>query len=391
MRATLASKRTSSDRPSAIRASAGHGGRLRILALVNSGPADGVRVASLFKELAVRHDFRALHRPVGRRHGAVGRFTRAAIAFAPHLVYVENLGYPCVVAAMAAKATRRSKIIVSTGDAVYAFARSHFHPLKAAALGLLEQAAYRTADAIAVRGSRQHLDMLEQAGYTRVRSIPEGVDTSLFRPTDVQNLRRRLGLERVLTIGVVGSINWNTKRQFCYGRDVLEVVRLLKDRAVAGLVVGGGDGVAVLEGLARDYGIGDRVILTGWIEHLELPSYINLMDVCLSTQSNDLVGQTRITAKLPEYLACGRYVIASDVGGASEFVQQAGCLVESEGLAEPRYLQRVAEHVERLLDDPGLLATGRHGVEVARSHFDYSVLRPRFAKLIDEVLESHLE
>ena len=39
--------------------------------------------------------------------------------------------------------------------------------------------------------------------------------------------------------------------------------------------------------------------------------HLSIMDVCISTQSNDLVGMVRTTGKLPLYLAYGKYVIAN--------------------------------------------------------------------------------
>src|SRR6185437_1985017 len=110
--------------------------------------------------------------------------------------------------------------------------------------------------------------------------------------------------------------------------------------SVAGIIVGTGDGVEVLRALAREYGIEDRIVLTGWIPHQDLPAYINVIDICLSTQTNDLVGTVRLTAKLPQYLACGRYVIASDVGGAREFVQDAGALIPAGETIDVAYLDR---------------------------------------------------
>src|SRR5207248_1271602 len=116
--------------------------------------------------------------------------------------------------------------------------------------------------------------------------------------------------------------------------------------------------------------------------HEDLPEYVNAIDVCLSTQSDDLVGAVRITAKVPEYLACGRYIIASDVGGARDFVGTAGQLIPIDALSGGEYTQRVALHVRELLAHPQLLDKGRNGVEIARQHFDYAVLRPRLSSVL---------
>ena len=49
----------------------------------------------------------------------------------------------------------------------------------------------------------------------------------------------------------------------------------------------------------------------------ELPALLAACDICLSTQTNDVPGNVRTTGKLPLYLACGRYILASNVGEAA--------------------------------------------------------------------------
>ncbi|HVZ23537.1 MAG TPA: glycosyltransferase [Vicinamibacterales bacterium] len=359
---------------------------MRVLVLVNEefDKLHGVRARELFLDFADDHDVAYVYRRDVRKLSALGRFCWHALRDARDVVYVEKFGYAGIVAALTAKALRGSKMVVSNGDAVSAFARSRFSRPKALAARALEWAAQTSADRLIVWGP-YHRELLERRGCTGVEWIPGGVDTSRFRPLDAATLRRRLGVEGRLTVGVIGSINWNRRTEFCYGRDVLEVVRLLKDSPVAGIIVGTGNGLAVLRDLAREYGIGDRVVMTGWVAHEELPEYVNAIDVCLSTQSNDLVGAVRITAKIPEYLACGRYIIASDVGGARDFVRGSGTLIPIGAVADENYLRRVAEHVQTILDRPELLDKGRRGIDVAKREFDYAVLRPRLSALLNSL------
>ncbi len=353
---------------------------MRVLVLVNGedNRTDGVRVRELFSQFERDHEVTYLYRGDLHKVRSLARFCWRALAAGADVVYVEKFGYAGIIAAWIAKLCRGSRIVFSNGDAVSAFARGHFGRIKAALMSRLERWAQKSADRLVVWGP-YHRELLEREGYRGVEWIPGGVNTSRFRPLDAVTLRRRLALDGKLTIGVIGSISLNRKNGFCYGRDVLEVVRRLKDQPVAGVVVGSGDGVPVLEALAREWGIADRVVLTGHVPHEELPEYINAIDVCLSTQSNDLVGAVRITAKVPEYLACGRYIVASDVGGAREFVREAGTLVPIDALTGGDYPARVAAHVLEILDRPEILEKGRNGVEIARRHFDYAILRPRLS------------
>jgi glycosyltransferase involved in cell wall biosynthesis len=136
---------------------------------------------------------------------------------------------------------------------------------------------------------------------------------------------------------------------------------------------------------AREYGVDKELMFTGWIDHDLLPQYINLIDVCISTQSNDVVGRVRITAKVPEYLACGRYIIASDVGSARTFVNNSGLLLEYEGVKDYHYVEAMARQVKRICEDRSVLQLGQRGVEAAKRVFDYSVLRRELQKVIEFV------
>src|SRR5439155_17871072 len=108
---------------------------------------------------------------------------------------------------------------------------------------------------------------------------------------------------------------------------------------VKGVVIGDGSGLPILRARCREYGIEDRVLFLGRLPYEELPRYLGLIDVCLSTQTNDLVGQVRTTGKLPLYLAAGRYVLASRVGEAAR-VLDADMLVDHDGQVDTGYPQR---------------------------------------------------
>src|SRR5205814_9698643 len=114
----------------------------------------------------------------------------------------------------------------------------------------------------------------------------------------------------------------------------------------------------------------------------ELPSLINACDVCLSTQTNDVPGNVRTTGKLPLYLACGRYVLASRVGEAAR-VLPADMLVPYDGTVDRGYPARLAERIRELIGDRVRLRLGTAGVAIARNHFDYDRLATRVESVLD--------
>jgi glycosyltransferase involved in cell wall biosynthesis len=109
------------------------------------------------------------------------------------------------------------------------------------------------------------------------------------------------------------------------------------------------------------------------------------MDICLSTQTNDPVGRARTTAKLPLFLACGRFVLASRVGEAARVLPEEMLVEYREGY-DSSYPERLAQRIARLVSEPHLLRLGDQGRQIATAEFDYGVLVPRVAALLRAAL-----
>jgi glycosyltransferase involved in cell wall biosynthesis len=307
----------------------------------------------------------------------------------PAVTYVFDISYSGIVAAAAYRIVSGNRLLVDTGDAITELARS----LGRGKIGilltrLLESFAFRIADRVIVRGSF-HRDLLSRNGIES-DFIPDGVDVRRFASEDAAQLRKQYGLDGVLTIGLVGSSIWTEELQMCYGWELVETIRLLKDKPVKGVMIGDGSGISHLKSRCREYGIEDKIIFAGRVPYHDLPRYLRLMDVALSTQTNDVVGQVRTTGKLPLYLASSRYVLASNVGEAAR-VLPAEMLVDYEGVKDERYPERLAERVQSLLAQPEMLQRASTNLELARNHFDYFMLAERASRAIAATLPARAE
>src|SRR5262249_43404695 len=132
-------------------------------------------------------------------------------------------------------------------------------------------------------------------------------------------------LADTLVIGLVGSSVWVPARQTCYGWELVELVRLLRgklSRPVRGVLIGDGSGVDVVRRRCKQYGLEDVIEFAGRVPYAELPARLQAFDICLSTQTNDVIGHVRTTGKLPLYLAAGRFVLASRVGEAARILPE---------------------------------------------------------------------
>ncbi len=342
--------------------------------------AMGERARAFRAHLRDRYDIRIVYRS-RRKLISLFRFILFLLRVKSQVVYVFDMSYSGVLAALMSKWTRGSCLIIDTGDAIYELAKS----MGRGAIGLrltrlLENISFSMADHIVVRGTF-HQRLLSERGI-RVELIRDGVETNQFAPSTTGDLSKRHEVDKALTIGVLGSSNWNEKLQWCYGLELVEVLRLLRDYPVKAVIIGDGSGIARLKLLSKEYGVHDRISFPGRVPYGKLPAYLNKIDICLSTQTNDLVGQVRTTGKLPLYLAAGRYVLASKVGEAA-LVLKEDMLVEHAGVTDTQYAQKLAGRIESLLNNPEKLARGLDNVSVAKSQFDYSILAEKMADLLD--------
>ncbi len=359
-------------------------GRATVVFLVNGEPegAAAERARQFAARLGPPYSGPVLYR--GRRKiRAALRFLLALFRWRPRLVYVMDMAVSGVLAAVAYKAATRARVVIDTGDAISALARALGRGWVGQRLTeLLERLSLRAADLLVVRG-HGHQEWLARRGFTRVEVIPDGVDTRVFRPMSVEALRRHLNAEGKLVVGVVGSLHWSPQVGFCYGWELIEALARAKDIPLVGVIVGDGSGLPKLREQARAAGVADRVHFVGRVLLEQLPAYINLMDVCLSTQTNDLVGQVRTTGKLPLYLACGRFVVASRVGEAARLLPDE-MLIPYEG--RDQYVEALAERLRWLARHPQALALGEANIALARQHFEYEVLASRVRSIFDRLL-----
>lgn len=358
----------------------------KIVFLVNGSPSSAMGIRALAfavrlqPEFEIHVGYRSLFKII-----AIFQFFALLLQRRPQVCYVFDMGFSGVIAAGVYRILSRCRIVVDTGDAIYELSRNSGDrgPLGLWLTKLLEWYAVSISHQLIVR-SHFHQEWWAMRGI-HADVIPDGVDTGPFRPSQDSALLRRYGLEGFTTIGLLGSVIWNSKWQMCYGWELVELIDRLRHFPVKGLLVGDGSGLSHLKAQCAARQLEDRIIFLGRIPYDELPPLLNLMDICLSTQTNDLAGQVRTTGKLPLYLACGRYVLASAVGEAKR-VLPAEMLVPYHGTKDDQYPSRLAERVLSLLQHPEKLKQTEVTTAIARSQFHYDVLAERLRRVLYRML-----
>ena len=317
----------------------------------------------------------------GSRREATLNMVKSMRRNRPQVAYAMDLATAPIAAW--ALGSRRSQLIVDTGDTPKFFLDLIGASASARAAAVaLERVGYGRSRKIVVRGE-YHADQLHEAGYDHVNVIPDGVDLSLFKAHNVEQLRSQLGLADVMTVGVQGNFTWYPRLGGGIGWDLVQTIARRPDLNIHAILIGDGPGIAELRRLADEHDVGDRLHVVGRVPYRELPHYLSLCDVTLLTQTDDPSSWARTTGKLPTYLATGRYVIASRVGTAADLLPDEH-LVDYHGSWDPTYPDRLAERLWQLsLDRHKTVQDGLALRELALS-FDYDDIAERCADVVRE-------
>ena len=209
----------------------------------------------------------------------------------------------------------------------------------------------------------------------RVTAIPAGVDLAEFTcgSDDGPAMRESLGLARP----VIGSVAmFRRSKGHAHLLDAFATVHA-RHPAARLLLVGDGIRRSWVEGLAKDRGLGEAVVFTGF--RADVPVLLRAMD-CFVLASTRTEG---VPQSLLQAFAAGVPVVASAIGGIPEVVKdgETGILVPPEDAAA---LARAIESV--LSDGSGAAARARGARQLVEKRFSHGASVSRLLALYDEVI-----
>jgi PEP-CTERM/exosortase A-associated glycosyltransferase len=186
----------------------------------------------------------------------------------------------------------------------------------------LETWALRRAQGVAVicEGLRRDI---ESRGIPReqITVIPNAVDADQFAFDALSDgqLRRQLGLEGKTVLGFLGSF-------YAYeGLDILldAVAQLLPENPnLRVLLAGGGPEEGYLREFAAQRGVAHAILFAGRIPHAEIARYYSVVDVLVYPRVSMRLTELVTPLKPLEAMALGRIVVASNVGGHRELIEE---------------------------------------------------------------------
>jgi glycosyltransferase involved in cell wall biosynthesis len=238
--------------------------------------------------------------------------------------------------------------------------------------GLLQRRVIKASQAVlSVDEAGLRLSQTHRAEHDRSRRaiVPVCFDDGLFRPGDKAAAKSRLGLppsSRVLAF--VGRLEKakGTERLL---EGFSQVARRREDIHL--VLLGDGSQRAALEEKSSRAGVGERLVLAGWVDHDRLPDWLQAADLLLLP--SDAEGLPTVVI---EALACAVPVVATAVGGIPALIEEGrnGLLLR----------ERSPEALAAAIDQ----ALGRawSATELVRSVEDYSA--DRVAARVGQVLRS---
>jgi hypothetical protein len=304
------------------------------------------------------------------------------------LIYQESTGIAGGMNLIRAARERGIRYVVSSGDPIEGFFRVTKGVVHGKTFGVYERLLMRHSAGF-IGWTPYLTGRALELGAPRGVTVEGAVDLSVFHTlpeSERETIRDEYKIPRGhLVCGIVGSLLWNPRQNYCYGLELVEAAKRLKRDDVSFLIVGDGTGRAVLEERVPA-GMRHRVIFTGRVPEQEVVRTMNAMHIGFITQSLDELGSYRLTTKMPEYLATGLPIGISPIPGYFDYIGEAA------GYALPGFHPASAQFHDGLA--AWLETVDRADVEskraacrrIAEERFDYDKIAARFRSFVEYVL-----
>jgi len=196
---------------------------------------------------------------------------------------------------------------------------------------MLETYIFKQADAITTICEGLRADIISRGiAADKITVIANAVDIEQFTYGLAADelLKRQLGLQDKIVLGFIGSF-------YAYeGLSLLlEALPIILQRqpGIRLLLVGGGPQDAMLKQRVHELGLEHDVVFTGRISHEQVQDYYNQVDIFIYPRLSMRLTELVTPLKPLEAMAQGRLVVASDVGGHKELIEEGitGCLFKA--------------------------------------------------------------
>ena len=136
---------------------------------------------------------------------------------------------------------------------------------------------------------------------------------------------------------------------------------------------------AWIDGFADGTGLADRIHVTGWVSHDDLPALLKRIDV--ATAPYPKIDDFYFSPlKLFEYLAAGRAIVASRIGQIDGIIRDGGNGL----LVEPGSVEELTGALHRLLADAGMRHELGAAARKSAQAYDWSEIAQRITGIASQ-------
>lgn len=257
------------------------------------------------------------------------------------------------------------------------------NPMIRTATKLFEKKVYPKIDAVlALTPKYSEYVKTMGANPSEVKLLLSPIDTELFRPSvDCSDVRLKWGFSEkdqiIVFIGTLykfGALN-------AFIRQFPEIIRQIPEAKL--LIVGDGLLRPELERTITELGLKGRVIITGYQPFQTMPQYINLAAVCINPFPITDTTKDLFSAKIIQYLACGRATISTSLPGITTLLPGESC-----GVVYVDSAADMAREVVLLLKSTERRRQlGQAGLNYVRRTHSYDKIIHQLETILEEVIE----
>ena len=265
-------------------------------------------------------------------------------------------------------------IFLEINDSPHRAYNSIKNPFKKAVVHLIDKISLNLSDHIfpVTKKIAENIHNLEKIPWKKLTILPSGTNTCLFQPLDRHQCCMKLGFDELSTY--VGFIGTFLRHQ---GVDTLIEAApaiIQKYPKVRFLILGDGPMSVEWREKIDIKDLSAYFLFPGNVPYEEVPHYCGVMNICVAPFKKEAVERSPV--KIFDYLACGKTVVATDVGETSRFFADSGAVV----IVSPEDPAALAYGINRLLENENLCRDmGKKGRAFVASGYS----RIQIAKIVE--------
>ena len=156
---------------------------------------------------------------------------------------------------------------------------------------------------------------------SKQKLVHYGIDPEKFSPeVNSSEIIKKYNLENSNVILYIGSFaKWHSCENIIKAAELI----IKKDKKIKFLMAGDGEKLEKCRELTKILKIHKSIIFTGKIEYSDMPKYINASTICLALFDRNYFANDYYFSpiKVHEYKACGKPIIASNIGNLKNLVK----------------------------------------------------------------------